>query len=138
MLILGNYHCTGFYSIFLYRRLYRCHTSLSSFAFDDGNVERKKVLTREEFDRECGGMEPVCFCESMLYGIDCAVNFLCYIPVIVFSFCLIAHFQNLELSMFTIRVMLTALCLLSTCTLIYTSVAAMFSFYLIKKFTSIR
>ncbi|KAK0577352.1 hypothetical protein LWI29_031768 [Acer saccharum] len=49
----------GFYSSFLYRRLYRCHTSLSGFSFDDGNVERKKVLTREEFDHECGGMEPV-------------------------------------------------------------------------------
>ncbi|KAL5844348.1 hypothetical protein ACOSQ4_010306 [Xanthoceras sorbifolium] len=49
----------GFYSSFLYRRLYRCHTSLSCFSFDDGNVEKKKVLTREEFDYECGGMEPV-------------------------------------------------------------------------------
>ncbi|XP_068312545.1 lysine-specific demethylase JMJ21-like [Pyrus communis] len=49
----------GFNSLFLYRRLYRCYTTLDGFAFDDGNVERKKDLTLEDFSRDYDGKKPV-------------------------------------------------------------------------------
>ncbi|GLT56427.1 hypothetical protein SLA2020_294690 [Shorea laevis] len=49
----------GFSSFFLYRRLYRCHTTLDGFNFDDGNVERKKDLSLEEFHHEYDGKKPV-------------------------------------------------------------------------------
>uniref|UniRef100_A0A7N0UM70 F-box protein n=1 Tax=Kalanchoe fedtschenkoi TaxID=63787 RepID=A0A7N0UM70_KALFE len=49
----------GFNSIFLYRRLYRCHTTLNNFAFDDGNVERRKEISIEEFSRDYDGKKPV-------------------------------------------------------------------------------
>ncbi|XP_037496142.1 F-box protein At1g78280 isoform X2 [Jatropha curcas] len=49
----------GFYSLFLYRRLYRCNTSLSGFSFDVGNVERKKDLSSEEFFHQYDARKPV-------------------------------------------------------------------------------
>ncbi|KAK6277496.1 F-box domain - like 10 [Theobroma cacao] len=49
----------GFSSLFLYRRLYRCHTTLDGFSFDDGNVERQKDLSAEQFHREYDGNKPV-------------------------------------------------------------------------------
>ncbi|OMP01257.1 hypothetical protein COLO4_12026 [Corchorus olitorius] len=49
----------GFSSLFLYRRLYRCHTTLDSFSFDDGNVERPKDLSAEQFSCEYDGVKPV-------------------------------------------------------------------------------
>ncbi|KAI3460046.1 hypothetical protein Pfo_016709 [Paulownia fortunei] len=49
----------GFSSMFLYRRLYRCYTSLNGFSFDDGNVERRENLSLEEFHREYDGQKPV-------------------------------------------------------------------------------
>lgn len=100
MFKLGIYLSAGFYSTFLYRRLYRCHTSLSGFSFDDGNVERKKVLTREEFDHQCGGMEPVCCETSVMYGIHGAFSSF-VLSVIVITFHLFACFQKFELFMFT-------------------------------------
>ncbi|EPS59334.1 hypothetical protein M569_15473, partial [Genlisea aurea] len=45
-------------SIFLYKRLYRCHASLSGFSFDDGNVERQDKLSFEEFDDKYDGKFP--------------------------------------------------------------------------------
>lgn len=52
-------HFDGFYSLFLYRRLYRCHTTLDGFSFDDGNVERMKELSLEEFHLNYDGQKPV-------------------------------------------------------------------------------
>jgi hypothetical protein len=49
----------GFSSLFLYKRLYRCHTTLSGFNFDDGNVERRGDLSLEEFSQEYDGRKPV-------------------------------------------------------------------------------
>ena len=49
----------GFSSLFLYRRLYRCHTSLNGFSFDDGNVERKENISFEEFHMEYDCQKPV-------------------------------------------------------------------------------
>ncbi|KAJ7965736.1 F-box protein family [Quillaja saponaria] len=49
----------GFNSLFLYRRLYRCHTTLDGFSRDSGNVERKKDLSLEAFCNEYDGKKPV-------------------------------------------------------------------------------
>ncbi|XP_062026333.1 lysine-specific demethylase JMJ21-like [Rosa rugosa] len=49
----------GFDSLFLYRRLYRCHTTLDGFSFDNGNVERKDKITLEEFSCDYDGKKPV-------------------------------------------------------------------------------
>ncbi|XP_019174529.1 PREDICTED: F-box protein At1g78280 isoform X2 [Ipomoea nil] len=49
----------GFNSLFLYRRLYRCYTALNGFAFDNGNVERSKNLSLEEFHDKYDGQKPV-------------------------------------------------------------------------------
>ncbi|KAK9269878.1 hypothetical protein L1049_025451 [Liquidambar formosana] len=52
-------HFDGFNSLFLYRRLYRSYTSLVGFSFDNGNVERSKDLSVEEFCHEYDGKKPV-------------------------------------------------------------------------------
>ncbi|KAL3504772.1 hypothetical protein ACH5RR_034613 [Cinchona calisaya] len=52
-------HFDGFYSLFLYRRLYRCYTTLDGFSFDDGNVDRKKDLSLQEFCEDYDGQKPV-------------------------------------------------------------------------------
>ncbi|CAK9313061.1 unnamed protein product [Citrullus colocynthis] len=49
----------GFNSIFLYRRFYRCHTTLDGFYLDAGNVERKDDLSLEEFQNEFDGKKPI-------------------------------------------------------------------------------
>ncbi|KAL8030270.1 hypothetical protein ABFX02_14G275400 [Erythranthe guttata] len=49
----------GFNSLFLYRRLYRCYTSLNGFSFDDGNVERRENISLEEFRKDYDGQKPV-------------------------------------------------------------------------------
>lgn len=51
-------HFDGFYSMFLYRRWYRCYTSLVEFSVDNGNVERKANLSVEDF-HEYDGKKPV-------------------------------------------------------------------------------
>ncbi|XP_059279731.1 lysine-specific demethylase JMJ21 isoform X1 [Lycium ferocissimum] len=52
-------HFDGFNSLFLYRRLYRCYTSLNGFYYDTGNVERAKNLSIEEFRDKYDGQKPV-------------------------------------------------------------------------------
>uniref|UniRef100_A0A2P2JLR5 F-box protein At1g78280 n=1 Tax=Rhizophora mucronata TaxID=61149 RepID=A0A2P2JLR5_RHIMU len=52
-------HFDGFNSLFLYRRLYRCHTTLGGFSFDGGNVERKELISLEEFYNQCDERKPV-------------------------------------------------------------------------------
>ncbi|XVF36680.1 hypothetical protein REPUB_Repub19eG0078100 [Reevesia pubescens] len=49
----------GFGSLFLYRRLYRCHTTLDGYSFDDGNVKRHNDLSSEQFGRQYDGNKPV-------------------------------------------------------------------------------
>lgn len=54
--------CAGFSSLYLYRRWYRCFTSLSSFSFDDGHVEREDDLLLDQFRSQYDGKGPVsCF-----------------------------------------------------------------------------
>ncbi|XP_010535386.1 PREDICTED: F-box protein At1g78280 isoform X2 [Tarenaya hassleriana] len=52
-------HFNGFNSLYLYKRFYRCHTSLDGFSFDDGNVERKRDLSLDEFSKEYDAKKPV-------------------------------------------------------------------------------
>lgn len=54
-----HYSLVGFSSFFLYRRLYRCHTTLDGFSMDSGNVERKDGISLEEFSRDYDGKKPV-------------------------------------------------------------------------------
>ncbi|OEL37244.1 F-box protein [Dichanthelium oligosanthes] len=49
----------GFSSLYLYRRWYRCFTSLSNFSFDDGHVERKDDLLLDQFRSQYDGKGPV-------------------------------------------------------------------------------
>lgn len=53
------YLSAGFNSLFLYRRLYRSHTALHGFSFDNVTVERKKDLSIEEFYHQYDGKKPV-------------------------------------------------------------------------------
>lgn len=50
---------TGFYSLFLLRRHYRCYTTLAGFSFDTGNVERKEDLSLEDFRQDFDAKKPV-------------------------------------------------------------------------------
>ncbi|KAF0899240.1 hypothetical protein E2562_015901 [Oryza meyeriana var. granulata] len=52
-------HFDGFNSLHLYRRWYRCFTSLSSFSFDNGHVERKDDLSLDQFRSQYDGKCPV-------------------------------------------------------------------------------
>ncbi|XP_062211453.1 lysine-specific demethylase JMJ21 isoform X2 [Phragmites australis] len=52
-------HFDGFNSFYLYRRWYRCFTTLSSFSFDDGHVERKDDLLLDQFRSQYDGKGPV-------------------------------------------------------------------------------
>ncbi|XP_054788759.1 lysine-specific demethylase JMJ21 isoform X2 [Prosopis cineraria] len=54
----GFLHFDGFNSLYLYRRLYRCHTKLDTFYVDNGNVRRKDV-SLEDFRDEYDGKKPV-------------------------------------------------------------------------------
>ena len=56
---IGCSLAVGFNSWFLYKRLYRCHTTLDGFNFDNGNVERKNNPSLEEFCSEYDGKKPV-------------------------------------------------------------------------------
>ncbi|CAL9064525.1 unnamed protein product [Musa banksii] len=53
----------GFISWFLYKRWYRCFTTLTAYSFDVGDIERKKSLTLEEFQSEYDGKRPVLLTE---------------------------------------------------------------------------
>lgn len=50
---------TGFSSMFLYKRWYRCNMALESFACDTGVIDRKKNLSLEEFRSKYDGKKPV-------------------------------------------------------------------------------
>jgi hypothetical protein len=50
---------SGFFSFFLYKRWYRCHTSLSSFSSDTGDLERKEDISHDEFSLNYDGKKPV-------------------------------------------------------------------------------
>ncbi|KAI9097565.1 hypothetical protein K1719_025336 [Acacia pycnantha] len=55
----GFLHFDGFNSLYLYRRLYRCHAKLDAFYVDNGNVERRKDISLEDFRDEYDGKKPV-------------------------------------------------------------------------------
>ncbi|XP_061353382.1 lysine-specific demethylase JMJ21 isoform X2 [Gastrolobium bilobum] len=55
----GPLYFDGFNSLFLYRRLYRCHTTLDAFYADNGNVERIKDISLKDFYREYDAKKPV-------------------------------------------------------------------------------
>lgn len=52
-------HFDGFNSLYLYRRWYRCFTTLSSFSFEDAHVERKDDLSLDQFRSQYDGKSPV-------------------------------------------------------------------------------
>lgn len=52
-------HFDGFGSMFLYKRWYRCHIALESFAADTGVIERRENLSSEEFHTKYDGKKPV-------------------------------------------------------------------------------
>ncbi|VAI16791.1 unnamed protein product [Triticum turgidum subsp. durum] len=52
-------HFDGFNSLFLYRRWYRCFTTLSNYSFDNGHVERKDDLSLDHFHSQYDGKGPV-------------------------------------------------------------------------------
>lgn len=52
-------HFDGFNSLYLYRRWYRCFTTLSSYSFDNGHVERKDDLSLDQFRSQYDGKGPV-------------------------------------------------------------------------------
>ncbi|KAG2282053.1 hypothetical protein Bca52824_053273 [Brassica carinata] len=45
--------------MYLYKRFYRCNTSLDGFAFDDGNVERRREISLDEFSKDYDAKKPV-------------------------------------------------------------------------------
>jgi hypothetical protein len=53
------YFHAGFNSLYLYRRWYRCFTTLSSYSFDTGHVERKDDLSLDQFRSQYDGKCPV-------------------------------------------------------------------------------
>ncbi|PKA49531.1 F-box protein [Apostasia shenzhenica] len=53
----------GFNSVFLYRRWYRCFTSLDMFSLDSRDVERRANLSMEEFQHNYDGKRPVLLTE---------------------------------------------------------------------------
>lgn len=55
----GLRYCAGFNSFYLYKRFYRCNTSLDGFSFDNGNVERRKDISLDEFSKEYDAKKPV-------------------------------------------------------------------------------
>ncbi|CAM0873492.1 unnamed protein product [Alopecurus aequalis] len=52
-------HFDGFNSLYLYRRWYRCFTTLSNYSFDHGHVERKDDLSLDQFRSQYDGKSPV-------------------------------------------------------------------------------
>lgn len=55
----GLFSRAGFSSMYLYKRFYRCNTSLDGFAFDDGNVERRREISLDEFSKDYDAKKPV-------------------------------------------------------------------------------
>lgn len=49
----------GFNSLFLYRRLYRCHTTLDTFYTEGGNVERINDISLKDFSNKYDMKKPV-------------------------------------------------------------------------------
>ncbi|VAI30946.1 unnamed protein product [Triticum turgidum subsp. durum] len=56
---IHTYFHAGFNYLFLYRRWYRCFTTLSSYSFDNGHVERKDDLSLDHFHSQYDGKGPV-------------------------------------------------------------------------------
>ncbi len=54
----------GFSSLFLYRRWYRCHVVLDSFAMDKGVIDRREHLSLKDFQAFYDGKKPVRFLVS--------------------------------------------------------------------------
>ncbi|KFK42213.1 hypothetical protein AALP_AA2G226200 [Arabis alpina] len=52
-------HFDGFNSLYLYKRFYRCNASLDGFSFDNGNVERRREISLDEFSKEYDSKKPV-------------------------------------------------------------------------------
>lgn len=84
------YLSAGFNSLFLYRRLYRSHTALHGFSFDNGTVERKKDLSIEEFYHQYDGKKPVTNNGSHM------INYIFLGPLFSKSSC--AHISHLDFS----------------------------------------
>lgn len=57
----SSLHFEGFYSLFLYRRWYRCRVALQNFSFDNGDVERRGDMSSKEFLSQYDGKRPVLF-----------------------------------------------------------------------------
>jgi hypothetical protein len=56
-------------SLYLYKRFYRCNTSLDGFSFDNGNVERRRNISLDEFSKEYDAKKPVKFQSLLVHEI---------------------------------------------------------------------
>lgn len=61
-----NANVIGFGSMFLYKRWYRGHIALGSFAADNDVIERRENLSLEEFRTKYDGKKPVRFTLSYI------------------------------------------------------------------------
>jgi tRNA(Arg) A34 adenosine deaminase TadA len=66
--LLNCLMCAGFYSIFLYRRWYRCHVDTRQFGVDTGVIDRRHNISFEEFVSTYDGKKPVYLYISFLYN----------------------------------------------------------------------
>jgi hypothetical protein len=61
----------GFSSLFLYRRWYRCHVVLDSFAMDKGVIDRREHLSLKDFQAFYDGKKPVRFlCLLLIFTLN--------------------------------------------------------------------
>jgi hypothetical protein len=64
-------HFDGFSSLFLYRRWYRCHVVLDSFAMDQGVIDRREHLSLKDFQAFYDGKKPVRFlCLLLIFTLN--------------------------------------------------------------------
>lgn len=84
--------CAGFNSLYLYKRFYRCNTSLDGFSFDDGNVERRRDISLGEFSKEYDAKKPV----SSNLLIHVYITRLCLVVLVTEIFVLLYFFRHVN------------------------------------------
>lgn len=89
-----TYFPAGFNSLYLYRRWYRCFTTLSSFSFEDAHVERKDDLSLDQFRSQYDGKSPVRIELTFSFNSDlttCGFSTLLFLWVFSESILLVWH-----------------------------------------------